>query len=159
MNGGSGGAFALATKLLHPRPKAMGVEQQSAVFETGRNHNDPLHEHLHQVQPKTDDSNRLGASGIISVCNWNWLRSTGILRRSDPVVREGADSFVFQQNGDRFEPIAVHEKHRDQSFVIIENDGAIFPGDVVALRSAHQMQMAVKSKSGSAVDPHAGHNH
>jgi len=30
-------AFALATKLLHPRPKAMGVEQQSAEFETGRN--------------------------------------------------------------------------------------------------------------------------
>ena len=30
-------AFALATKLLHLRPKAMGVEQQSAVFETGRN--------------------------------------------------------------------------------------------------------------------------
>ena len=26
MNGESGGAFALATKLLHPRPKAMGVE-------------------------------------------------------------------------------------------------------------------------------------
>jgi len=24
-------------KLLHPRPKAMGVEQQSTVFETGRN--------------------------------------------------------------------------------------------------------------------------
>jgi len=77
----------------------------------------------------------------------------------DAVVREGADSFVFQQNGDRFERIAVHEKHRDQSFVVIENDGAIFPGDVVALRSAHQMQMAVKSKSGGSVDPHAGHNH
>ena len=29
--------FALATKLLPPRPKAMGVEKQSAVFETGRN--------------------------------------------------------------------------------------------------------------------------
>ena len=37
MNGGSGGAFALVTKLLHPRPKAVGVEQQSAVLETGRN--------------------------------------------------------------------------------------------------------------------------
>jgi len=36
VNGESSGAFALATKLLHPRPKAMGVEQQSAVFETGR---------------------------------------------------------------------------------------------------------------------------
>jgi len=35
--GGSGGALALATKLLHPRPKAIGVEQQSAEFETGRN--------------------------------------------------------------------------------------------------------------------------
>jgi len=31
------GPLFLATKLLHPRPKAMGVEQQSAVFETGRN--------------------------------------------------------------------------------------------------------------------------
>ena len=37
MNGESGGAFALGTKLLHPGPKAMGVEQQSAVLETGRN--------------------------------------------------------------------------------------------------------------------------
>ena len=37
MNGESGVAFALDTKLLHPRPKAMGVELQFAVFETGRN--------------------------------------------------------------------------------------------------------------------------
>ncbi|MCY2982394.1 MAG: efflux RND transporter periplasmic adaptor subunit [Planctomycetota bacterium] len=77
----------------------------------------------------------------------------------DAVVRDGVESFVFRRNGDRFNRIAVHEKHRDQSHVVIENDGAIFPGDVVALRGAHQMQMAVKSKSGAAVDPHAGHSH
>jgi membrane fusion protein, heavy metal efflux system len=77
----------------------------------------------------------------------------------DAVVRDGVESFVFQQNGDRFNRIAVHEKHRDQSHVVIENDGSVFPGDVVALRGAHQMQMAIKSKSGATVDPHAGHNH
>jgi len=77
----------------------------------------------------------------------------------DAVVREGVDSFVFQQNGDHFDRIAVHEKYRDQISVVIENDGAIYPGDVVALRGAHQMQMALKNKSGVGIDPHAGHNH
>lgn len=77
----------------------------------------------------------------------------------DAVVREGIDSFVFHQNGDHFDRVPVHEKHRDQTYVVVENDGALFPGDVVALRGAHQMQMALKSKSGGGVDPHAGHNH
>ena len=77
----------------------------------------------------------------------------------DAVVREGIDSFVFHQNGDHFDRVPVHEKHRDQTHVVVENDGALFPGDVVALRGAHQMQMALKSKSGGGVDPHAGHNH
>ena len=43
--------------------------------------------------------------------------------------------------------------------VVIENDGSLFPGDVVAKRGAHQLQMALKNKSGGGVDPHAGHNH
>ncbi len=77
----------------------------------------------------------------------------------DAVVREGIDSFVFHQNGDHFDRVPVHEKHRDQTNVVVENDGALFPGDVVALRGAYQMQMALKSKSGGGVDPHAGHNH
>ena len=77
----------------------------------------------------------------------------------DAAVKDGADWFVFQQNGDHFDRVAVHVKHRDQRYVVIENDGAIFPGDVVALRSAHQMQMAIKNKSGAGADPHAGHNH
>lgn len=77
----------------------------------------------------------------------------------DAVVREGVDSFVFQQNGDHFDRVAVHEKYRDQISVVIENDGAIYPGDVVALRGAHQMQMALKNKAGGGIDPHAGHSH
>ena len=77
----------------------------------------------------------------------------------DAAVKDGADWFVFQQNGDHFDRVAVHVKHRDQRYVVIESDGAIYPGDVVALRSAHQMQMAIKNKSGAGADPHAGHNH
>jgi hypothetical protein len=77
----------------------------------------------------------------------------------EAVVKEGPDWFVFQQNGNRFERIAVHVQHRDQTSVVVANDGSIFPGDVIAIRSAHQLQMAVKNRTGTPVDPHAGHNH
>lgn len=77
----------------------------------------------------------------------------------DAVAREGAESFVFQQNGDHFDRVPVHVKYRDQYSAVIDNDGSLFPGDVVALRGAHQMQMALKNKAGGGVDPHAGHNH
>ncbi len=77
----------------------------------------------------------------------------------EAVVREGLDSYVFQQNGEHFDRVAVHEKYRDQSNVVIANDGALYPGDVVALRGAYQMQLALKNQAGGAIDPHAGHNH
>lgn len=77
----------------------------------------------------------------------------------DAVVKEGFESFVFLQNGDHFDRVSVHEKFRDTTSVVIENDGAIYPGDILALRGAHQMHMALKNKSGGGADPHAGHNH
>ncbi len=77
----------------------------------------------------------------------------------DAVVREGVESFLFQENGDHFERISVHELYRDQTNVVIANDGAVYPGDVVALRGAYQMQMALKNQAGGGIDPHAGHNH
>ena len=77
----------------------------------------------------------------------------------EAVAREGAEYFVFQQNGDHFDRLPIHVKYRDQFSVVVANDGQLFPGDVVAMRNAHQMQMALKNKSGGGVDPHAGHNH
>ena len=77
----------------------------------------------------------------------------------DAVAREGAEAFVFQQNGDHFDRVPVHVKFRDQYSVVIANDGSLFPGDVVAMGGAHQMLMALKNKAGGGVDPHAGHNH
>lgn len=75
------------------------------------------------------------------------------------VVREGPDSYVFQQNGGHFDRVAVHERYRDRNSVVVANDGALFPGDVVAMTGAHQMQLALKNKAGGGIDPHAGHNH
>lgn len=77
----------------------------------------------------------------------------------DAVAQEGAESYVFQQNGQHFDRVGVRVLYRDQTSAVIANDGSLFPGTVVALRSAHQMQMALKNKAGGAIDPHAGHTH
>ncbi|MGV3484006.1 MAG: efflux RND transporter periplasmic adaptor subunit [Planctomycetaceae bacterium] len=100
---------------------------------------------------------RLGQRMELRVPIEEWEKQ--IVLPVDAVVKDGADWFVFQQNGKTFTRVPVHVRYRDQSSVVIANDGSIYPGDVVALRAAHQMQMAVKNKSGGGADPHAGHNH
>ncbi len=77
----------------------------------------------------------------------------------DAVAQEGAETFVFLENGDHFDRRPVHVEYQDQLWVVIANDGSLFPGDTVALTGAHQMQVALKNKAGGGVDPHAGHNH
>lgn len=77
----------------------------------------------------------------------------------EAVVREGAEAYVFRENGKFFEQVPVHVKYRDQQNVVVENDGSLFPGDVIARKSAYQIQMAIKNQSGGPIDPHAGHSH
>lgn len=77
----------------------------------------------------------------------------------EAIAQEGAESYVFLQNGKHFDRKSVHVKYRDQSSVVIANDGSVYASDVVALRGAHQLQMALKNKSGGGIDPHAGHTH
>jgi cobalt-zinc-cadmium efflux system membrane fusion protein len=77
----------------------------------------------------------------------------------DAVAQSAAEYYVFQQNGHHFDRVPVHVEYRDQYNVVIANDGSLFPGDVVALTGAQQMQMALKNKAGGGVDPHAGHSH
>jgi multidrug efflux pump subunit AcrA (membrane-fusion protein) len=75
------------------------------------------------------------------------------------VAREGAESYVFQVDGDSFRRRPVHEEFRDQFSVVVANDGSLFTGDTIALSGAQQMQIAIKNQSGGGVDPHAGHTH
>lgn len=77
----------------------------------------------------------------------------------EAIVEEGAETYVYQQNGGHFDRIPVHVEYRDQESAVIANDGSVFPGDVVAARGAYQMHLALKNKAGGAVDPHAGHSH
>jgi len=77
----------------------------------------------------------------------------------EAVVEEGAESYVYRQDGDHFERVPVHVEYREQRRVVIANDGAVFRGDIVAARGAYQMHLALKNKAGGGVDPHAGHSH
>jgi len=77
----------------------------------------------------------------------------------DAVVREGAESFVLQQNGDLFQRVSVHVEYRDRDSAVIANDGSVFPGDTVVTSGAFQIHLAIKNQSGVGIDPHAGHGH
>ena len=77
----------------------------------------------------------------------------------DAVAQDGAEFYVFQENGDHFDRRPVHVEFQDQVSAVIANDGSLYPGDTVAYTGAHQLQMALKNKAGGGVDPHAGHNH
>jgi multidrug efflux pump subunit AcrA (membrane-fusion protein) len=77
----------------------------------------------------------------------------------DAVVEEGAETYVYRQNGDHFDRVPVHVEYRDPESVVVANDGSVFPGDIVAGRGAYQIHLALKNKSGGGIDPHAGHNH
>lgn len=77
----------------------------------------------------------------------------------DAVAEEGSERYLFVENGDHFDRIPVAVMARDAVSVAIANDGQIWPGQSIAVNGAHQLQMALKNKSGGAIDPHAGHNH
>jgi cobalt-zinc-cadmium efflux system membrane fusion protein len=77
----------------------------------------------------------------------------------DAVADDGAESFVFLENGDGFDQVAVHVLHRDRHSIVIANDGSLFPGDRIAMKSAHQIQMAIRNQTVGGIDPHAGHSH
>ena len=75
------------------------------------------------------------------------------------VVDEGAEAYVYRQNGDHFDQVSVQILNQDQDSVVVANDGALFSGDVIAGNGAYQMHLALKNKAGGGIDPHAGHNH
>lgn len=77
----------------------------------------------------------------------------------DAVVDEGAENYVYRQNGDHFDRVAIHVEYRDRDAIVVANNGAIFPGDIIAGQGAYQIHLALKNKAGGGVDPHAGHNH
>ncbi len=63
----------------------------------------------------------------------------------DAVVEEGAEAFVFEQNGDHFDRVPVHIIHRTKEVVVLENDGKLI-GKTIAATGAYQLYLALKNR-------------
>ena len=63
------------------------------------------------------------------------------------LVREGPEAYVFRQNGDLFNRIAVHVLHEDRLNVVLANDGSLAPGFYLAQGSAASLNRVLKSQA------------
>lgn len=68
---------------------------------------------------------------------------------AEAVARDGADTYVFRQNGDIFDRKPVQVVYRDSRHVVVANDGSVPPGIYVAQTGAAQMNRMIKSQSGT----------
>ena len=92
---------------------------------------------------------------LLPVETWN----DRIVLPAEAVIQDGAESIVFLKQGNKMTRKAVVERYRDAREVVVENDGTLFPGDMVVAHGAYQLYLMLKNRSGGPIDPHAGHNH
>ncbi|MFM8250765.1 MAG: efflux RND transporter periplasmic adaptor subunit [Planctomycetota bacterium] len=65
------------------------------------------------------------------------------------VVRDGAEFYVFRQNGDLFDRRAVHVLHEDRLQIVIANDGSVAPGWYIAQNNAAALNRILQAQAGS----------
>jgi biotin carboxyl carrier protein len=65
------------------------------------------------------------------------------------VVREGPEAYVWRQNGDLFDRIAVHVIHEDSTSMVIPNDGTLRRGSSIAQSGAASLNRVLKAQSAS----------
>lgn len=76
------------------------------------------------------------------------------------IVREGAETFVFRQNGDFMERKPVRVLYEDRDNVAIANDGGISDRLHIARNGAAALNRAIKAQSGGHEHGHDhGHEH
>lgn len=79
---------------------------------------------------------------------------------ADAVVREGAESYVFRQNGDFFERKPVQVLLEEREIVLLANDGGIGPGQYIVRNAATALNRALKAHAAEDHGhDHAGHDH
>jgi multidrug efflux pump subunit AcrA (membrane-fusion protein) len=74
-----------------------------------------------------------------------------IVLPSAAVVREGPETYVFQQNGDLFNRLPVNLLYEDRLNVVIANDGSVTPGLYLAQKSAASLNRVLKAQAASGV--------
>lgn len=70
---------------------------------------------------------------------------------SGGVVREGPEAYVFRQNGDLFNRIAVQVLHEDRLNTVLANDGSVKPGLYLAQNGAASLNRVLKAQAASGV--------
>ena len=70
---------------------------------------------------------------------------------SAAIVREGPEAYVFRQNGDLFNRIAVHVLHEDRLNVVLASDRSLTPGVYLAQSSAASLNRVLKAQAASGV--------
>jgi multidrug efflux pump subunit AcrA (membrane-fusion protein) len=74
------------------------------------------------------------------------------------LVRDGAEAFVFRQNGDLFERRPVRVLYEDRSDVVLADDGSVGPGQFVARKNAAALNRALKAAAEGGEHEH-NHEH
>jgi biotin carboxyl carrier protein len=72
------------------------------------------------------------------------------------IVRDGAETYVFRQNGDVFDRKPVHVVFQDRQTAVIANDGSIGPGQFITRNGAATLNRVLKAQ---ALGEEAGHGH
>lgn len=70
---------------------------------------------------------------------------------SAAIVREGPETYVFQQNGDLFNRLPVHLLHEDRLHVVISNDGSVKPNFYLAQTAASSLNRVLKAQAASGI--------
>ena len=77
----------------------------------------------------------------------------------EAVAHDGLESYVFRQNGDVFERMAVQVKYEDRRFAIVANDGSVREGHNIALNNAAALNRSLKTQADEGGDGHDHHDH
>ena len=70
---------------------------------------------------------------------------------SAAIVREGPETYVFQQNGDLFNRLPVHLLHEDRLHVVISNDGSVKPNFYLAQTADSSLNRVLKAQAASGI--------
>jgi len=76
---------------------------------------------------------------------------------STACVEDGIESYLFVRDGFKFVKRRVVVRHRDPETVVLDDSSDLKPGEVVVVRGATQLYLALKLQAAGGAD--AGHHH
>lgn len=76
----------------------------------------------------------------------------------EAVTQSGSRYVVFRQHDGHFDRVPVRLRHRDAHVVVVDRDGALSRGNLIAASGVHRLSLALQYKAAPDVSIH-GHSH